>query len=160
MKTSARKQERLSKEISGWELNVLMADFEKLLQSVQLRAVPLDSAVEQKDPEGMVVSFNHVFRTKNINMPGLGESFETLFTGDLKKDPHIYCKIGNNKVVARIDNRWITTTTAFVEFRPSGGLNTFAGLGFVNSFDRQKKHNEHHSLRDGFAFEPGYGVVL
>jgi hypothetical protein len=117
----------------GWELNGLMAAFKHLLQSVQLRAVPLDSAIREKDVRGLVVSFNHTFRTKNIGIPKPGQGFETFFTGDSRKDPHIYCRIGAHKVIANIDRRWITTTTAFVHFRPSSGRNNFAGLGFVNS---------------------------
>jgi hypothetical protein len=123
----------------GWELNGLMAGFQNLLQKVQLKAVPLDSAVGEEDVEGMVVSFDHSFRTKNIAIPDAGQSFETFFTGDPEKDPHIYCKIGDHRIVANIDRRWITTTTAFVHFRPSGGQNKFAGLGFVSGYDAQSR---------------------
>lgn len=121
----------------GFELHGLMAAFKKLLQSVQLKAVPLERAVQSADPVGMVVSFNHVFRTKNIALPAPGESFQTLFNGGLKTDPHIYCKIGKTKVVERIDRRWVTSTTAFVRFRSSGGRNRFGGLGFVNGVESQ-----------------------
>jgi len=123
----------------GWELNGLMAEFKKVLQSVQLKAAPLESAIQQKDVTGMLVSFNRAFRTKNIMLPNPGESFQTLFTGDPKNDPHIYCRAGDRKVVMNIDRRWITATTAFVQFHPSSGQNNFAGLGFVNSFDPRAK---------------------
>ena len=123
----------------GWELNSLMGGFLQLLQRVQLRAVPLDAAMSQKDVTGMVVSFEHKFRTKNIRLPESGESFETIFTGDLDSDPHIYTLVNGYKIVANIDLRWITTTTAFVQFRPSGGQNRFAGIGFVNSLDSRNK---------------------
>jgi hypothetical protein len=123
----------------GWELNGLMAGFAKLLQAVQLKAVPLNSAIREDDVRGMVVSFNHEFRTKNIRMPQPGESFETSFTGDPQRDPHVYCKIQGYKVVANVDRRWITTTTVFCHFRPSNGRNTFAGLGFINGFDAQAR---------------------
>ncbi len=121
----------------GWELNALMSSFKKLLQKVQLKAAPLDFAVREQDANGMVVSFNHTFRTKNIAIPKPGQSFETLFTGDLKTDAHIHCKFGGCKVIANIDRRWITTTTAFCQFRLR--RNRFAGLGFVNNFDSQAK---------------------
>jgi hypothetical protein len=123
----------------GLELVPLMSRFKKVLQNVQLKALTLDLAVQNKDARGMVVCFNHTFRTKNIAIPKPGQSFETYFTGDLKKDAHIYCKLGGSKVIANIDRRWITTTTAFCHFRPSSGRNVFAGLGFVNSFDWKAK---------------------
>ena len=122
-----------------WELNGLMAGFQKLLQNVQLRAIPLDSAIQQHDLKGMIVSFDHEFRTKNIQIPQDGHGFETFFIGDLKKDPHIYRRMGGYRLVANIDRRWITTTTAFCQFRPSRGQNHFAGLGFINSFDVKTK---------------------
>jgi len=123
----------------GLELLGLMSSFQKVLQNVQLKAVPLDVAVHQQDARGMVISFDHTFRTKNVEIPKPGDSFETFFTGDLKKDAHIYCKLDGCKVIANIDRRWITTTTAFSEFRPSSGRNCFAGLGFVNGYDLQEK---------------------
>jgi hypothetical protein len=123
----------------GWELNVVLASFEKVLQNVQVKAIPLDVAVKEQDAKGMIVSFDHTFRTRNIIMPPPGQSFETFFTGDLKKDAHIYTKLNGCKVVANIDRRWVTTTTAFCQFRRSSGRNHFAGLGFVNYFDNQSK---------------------
>jgi hypothetical protein len=121
----------------GLELIPLMSAFQKVLQDIQVKAVPLDHAVQEQDAKGMIISFNHTFRTKNIAIPKPGQSFKTVFTGDLKKDAHIYCKVGGCRVVANIDRRWITTTTAFCQFRPSSGRNCFAGLGFVNSLDSQ-----------------------
>jgi hypothetical protein len=123
----------------GWELNGLMAGFMKVLQTIQLKAIPLDLAIQQEDVKGMLVSFNRAFRTKNIVLPSPGQSFQTLFTGDLKSDPHIYWNARDRKVVMNIDRRWITSTTAFVQFHASGGQNNFAGLGFVNSFDARAK---------------------
>ncbi len=121
----------------GWELNALMSSFKNLLQNVQLKAAPLDFAVRERDANGMVVSFNHTFRTKNIAIPKPGQSFETLCTGDLKRDAHIHCKLGGCKVIANIDRRWITTTTAFCQFRLR--RNRFASLGFVNNIDSLAK---------------------
>ncbi len=121
----------------GWELNALMSSFKNLLQKVQLKAAPLDFAIREQGANGMVVSFNHAFRTKNIAIPKPGQSFETLFTGDLKRDAHIHCKLDGCKVIMNIDRRWITTTTAFCQFRLR--RNRFAGLGFVNNFDSQAK---------------------
>jgi hypothetical protein len=123
----------------GWELNRLMAGYKHLLQQVQLQAEPLDLALGIPDMKGMVISFNHEFRTKNIQMPEGDKCLSTVFTGDLKVDPHIYRRSNGVRIVMNIDPRWVTTTTAFCQFRPSGGRNTFAGLGFVNSVDRKSR---------------------
>lgn len=124
----------------GWELNGLMGGFSKLLSAVELKAVPIETALTQPDRmRGLYVSFDHRFRTKNISMPSCLSDYKTTFKGDLKKDPHIYTKIGDYKVVAHIDRRWVTTSTAFCQFRPSSGQNDFAGIAFVNSVDTTAK---------------------
>ncbi|CDH05645.1 conserved hypothetical protein [Xenorhabdus bovienii str. oregonense] len=120
----------------GWELNGLMGGFSKLLSTVELKAVPIETALTQPSLiKGMYVSFDRRFRTKNIYMPNCLSDYTTIFKSDLKKDPHIYTKIGDYKVVAFIDKRWVTTSTAFCQFRPSSGQNDFAGIAFVNSVD-------------------------
>lgn len=124
----------------GWELNGLMGGFSKLLSAVELKAVPIETALTQPDLiRGIYVSFDRRFRTKNISMPNSRSDYTTTFRGDLKKDPHIYTKIGDYKVVAYVDRRWITTATAFCQFRPSSGQNDFAGIAFVNSVDTVAK---------------------
>lgn len=120
----------------GWELNGLMGGFSKLLSTVELKAVPIETALTQPSGmRGMYVSFDRRFRTKNIYMPDSLSGYKTTFKGDLKRDPHIYTKIGDYKVIAYIDKRWVTTSTAFCQFRPSSGQNDFAGIAFVNSVD-------------------------
>jgi len=120
----------------GWELNRLIGGFNHLLQQVQLQAAPLDVALGALDMRGMVISFNHEFRTKNIHMPERDNFVDMAFTGNLKADPHIYHRSNGLRIVMNIDPRWVTTTTAFCHFRPSSGRNTFAGLGFVNGTDK------------------------
>lgn len=123
----------------GWELNGVMAGFTRLLQTIELNATPLDSALGTPDMRGLIVSFDHEFRTKNIELPEVGRTFDTSFTGNAHKDPHIYRHSHNYKIIANIDRRWITTTTAFCQFRPSSGRNRFAGLGFINLLDDEAK---------------------
>lgn len=124
----------------GWELNGLMGGFSKLLSAVELKAIPIEAALTQLEKmQGTYVSFDRRFRTKNISMPSSPSGYKTAFKSDLSKDPHIYTKIGDYKVVAYIDRRWITTTTAFCKFRPSSGQNDFAGIAFVNSVDTDAK---------------------
>jgi len=121
----------------GWDLNRILAGFRHLLEQVELHAVPLHDALNMNDPRGLVVSFDQEFRTKNIRIPDSQNGYGKPLSGNLQTDPHIYSKDGDIKVIANIDLRWVTTTTAFVQFRPSSGKNRFAGLGFVNSVDKQ-----------------------
>jgi hypothetical protein len=123
----------------GIEFFGIMSRLTGALQSAQVKAAPLELAVQQKDPTGLVISFDHLFRTKNITAPKAGESCLTRFTGNPKRDPHIYCTAKGYRVIANIDPRWVTTTTAFCRFRPSSGRSRFAGLAFVNSFDRKAR---------------------
>jgi hypothetical protein len=86
---------------------------------------------------GVLVSFERTFRTKNIRLPQSLTEYDRAVTGNLETDPHLYAKLRSRTVYMRIDPRWITTTTAFAEFSPSGGQGKFAGLGVVNSIDDQ-----------------------
>lgn len=120
----------------GLPLAGLMAGYKQLLERVQLKAVPLESALGRgTDARGWLVSFDARFRTKGIDMPCTDDEYKRAVRGDLRVDPHIYVKIGAQKVAMIIDPRWITTTTAFVHFRPSSGQGQFAGLGILNSIE-------------------------
>lgn len=118
----------------GWELGGLMAGFHKLLERVEIMAVPMDEALSRcTDIRGWVVSFDDRFRTKNITMPETPEQYRAAVRGDLETDPHIYFRANGARVSLVIDPRWITTTTAFVQFRPPAGHGQFAGLGIINA---------------------------
>lgn len=120
----------------GLPLAGLMAGYKQLLERVQLKAVPLATALERgADARGWLVSFDSRFRTKNIDMPRTADEYRSAVRGDLRSDPHIYLKLGGQKLTMVIDPRWITTTTAFVHFRPSSGQGHFAGLGILNSVE-------------------------
>ncbi len=120
----------------GWELNALMHGFKELLQKIEVKAIPLEQALKLGDgARGVFVSFNQQFRTKNINMPDSLDGYRHALRGNIKTDPQIYAKIGQHRVTLIVDPRWITTVTAFVHFRPSGGRGNFAGVGLVNSID-------------------------
>ena len=124
----------------GWELAGLMGGFNKLLEAVELKAIPIEQAIDYPDKiAGSYISFDGNFRTKNINFPNSPSEYKTEFSGNLQKDPHIYMKTGGYKIVAYIDTRWVTTGTAFCEFKPSAGQNHFAGLAFVNDVDDERK---------------------
>ena len=120
----------------GWSLNGLMMGFKKLLKVAELKAVPLEAIIANAtSARGLIVSFDHKFRTKNIRLPGSKTEYQNAISGNLDRDPHIYVMISGYRITLTIDPRWVTSTTAFVQFRPSSGTNTFAGLGIVNSVD-------------------------
>lgn len=123
----------------GWELNGLMLGFKALLQQVEVKAIPLERALELGvDARGALISFDRQFRTKNIDMPDSLEGYRRAVRGNVETDPQIYAKINARKVTLAIDPRWVTTTTAFVQFRPSGGRGNFAGFGLVNAIDSER----------------------
>nr|WP_147326288.1 hypothetical protein [Hydrogenophaga borbori] len=123
----------------GWDLNRLMLGFKSLLQQADLKAIPLEKALTLgHSSRGALVSFDGPFRTKNIDMPETTEGYRMAVRGDPSTDPQIYKKVGDVRVTLYIDPRWITTTTAFVHFRPPGGRGSFAGLGLLNSFDAKR----------------------
>jgi len=124
----------------GWELNHVMAKFKHLLGSISLQTIPLDQLRYAHEAYiGLPISFDRVnFRTKNISVKNKASSREISFTGDLSRDPHIYFEKRSLKLVINVDPRWITTSTAFLLFRPSSGQSTFSGLARINNVDYSK----------------------
>lgn len=123
----------------GWELNGLMLGFKTLIEKIEVKALPLHRALEIGEASrGTIVSFDQPFRTKNIEMPRSIEGYNRAVRGNVETDPQIYTKVGDRKVTLVIDPRWVTTTTAFVQFRPDGGRGTFAGFGLVNAIDNER----------------------
>lgn len=121
----------------GWELNHVMAAFQTVLAHLSVDAVPIQSISLHEGFIGTAVSFNRQrFRTKNVPFE-VGSRVEGFpkFTGNLARDPHIYARIGQFRVVLFIEARWITTSTAFTLYRPSSGQSTFSGLGRVTGVD-------------------------
>lgn len=120
----------------GWTLNGLMLGFEHLLAEIELKSVPIEQVLQLgQAARGLIVSFDRDFRTKNIVMPNNLDGYRRAVQGNIMTDPQIYTKLVDYKVILVIDPRWVTTTTAFVQFRPSGGKGKFAGVGIVNSCD-------------------------
>ena len=123
----------------GWELNRVLLKFKDFLPQLSLSAVPLESLeYTHKGYVGALVSFNgERFRTKNI--PGNPRQAQKYISKPhscgLMRAPHIYSKRGSWKLILTIDPRWITTTTAFVLFKRSGGQSRFAGLTRITKVD-------------------------
>lgn len=122
----------------GFDLTRLMYEIEQALKHLSFRAVPLEQAVElEQDFTGATVSFERQFFTKNgPHVPAKGQSVP--ISSDWKKAPQIHCKLGKWRVVVVYDPRWITTSTAYVEF--AAGTRRFKGIGIV------KEVNERDSL--------------
>lgn len=121
----------------GWELNHVMSAFHVILAHLSVDAVPLQDVFLHESMVGAAISFDRQrFRTKNVPMEVPSNALKVQkFTGDLAKDPHIYCQLGTFKIVMFVDPRWITTSTAFTLFRPSSGQSVFSALGRVTGVD-------------------------
>jgi len=121
----------------GWDLNHVMSAFQTVLARLSIAAVNAKDVVLNESMIGAVVSFDRqVFRTKNVPMITSSDAPKFAgFTGDLAKDPHIYCQLTGLRLALLIDPRWITTSSAFCLFRPSSGQSTFAGFGRVTNVD-------------------------
>jgi hypothetical protein len=120
----------------GWELNRVMEDFRKPLESMAIDSVIADQiGFAHEGYVGQILSFDRLrFRTRNIPA-ALGDEAVVSFTGDLATDPHIYHRFNGWTLTLNIDPRWVTTTTAFTLFRPSGGSSVFTGFGRIHSVD-------------------------
>ena len=121
----------------GWELNHVMSAFETVLAQLSINAVPMQELLLHEGFIGTPIAFERQrFRTKNVRCDSRAEvAHLSKFSGNLTRDPHIYARIGEFRVVLFIDCRWITTSTAFSLFRPDSGQSTFSGLGRVTGID-------------------------
>jgi hypothetical protein len=76
----------------------------------------LDAADALSDPSGVLVSFQERFWTKNG--PTTSEHCYDVFDfADLRLAPHLYAKRGGRKFILGYDPKFMTTSTATVEFR-------------------------------------------
>lgn len=129
--------ERQTLHSLGWDLNHVMSAFQSVLSRLHLEAVPIAKVTVHEAFIGTTISFDRQrFRTKNVPMLSRSASPPaTVFTGSLTKDPHIYARVSEAKIVLNIDPRWITTSTAMTLFRPSSGQSTFSGIGKITAVD-------------------------
>lgn len=121
----------------GMDLFYLMENFKSTINKIDLKSIPLNEAISYPDDIiGCYVSFTERFRTKDIIIPG---SYGIKTTPQEKLNPHIYTNIDGYKIVLSINYKWITTSTAYCFFRPSGGHSNFSGYGIVNDIDTTAK---------------------
>ncbi len=122
----------------GMELNAILVSIGSLLQQLDLHAVPLSNIRDfDKGLEGMTLSFEASFRTKNVPDMEYRQSGKPLYIGDPDRGPQVYRKQGEWKILLAIDPQWITTTTAYVDFR--SGIHKFAGLGTIKEVAPAKR---------------------
>ncbi|MEW6516812.1 MAG: hypothetical protein AB1439_07915 [candidate division FCPU426 bacterium] len=120
----------------GIELARVMVQFQRILSTIDQNVLEIEAAVDYAEESlGHIVAFERAFRTKNIRMDDAEKPLK--IAGDLKKDPHIYCKIAEWKVVMTIDPKWVTTSTAFDQF--GSRQSVFAGLAMIKSVDGKNK---------------------
>jgi hypothetical protein len=119
----------------GFSLVRVMSEFEELIRELSIQAVQLDRVAESReDFTGVTASFDGTFYTKNgpsISSDGHLSQVPT----DWNNAPHIYRKIKGLKFAVVYDPRWVTTSTAYVEFR--GGRRRFKGIGIVKEVNRE-----------------------
>ncbi len=121
----------------GFNLFHLMENFKSIINKIDLKSIPLNEAISYPDDIiGCYVSFTDRFRTKDIIIPG---SYGIKTTSQEKLNPHIYTNIDGYKIVLSINYKWITTSTAYCFFRPSGGHSKFSGFGIVNDINTTAK---------------------
>tara|TARA_R110002124_G_scaffold164404_1_gene331777 strand:+ start:811 stop:1515 length:705 start_codon:yes stop_codon:yes gene_type:complete len=122
----------------GFELNRVMLAFERVIKHVDILSLPLEKVLEANDDLiGLTVSFNERFRTKNgVDVPQRTSVPKAIST-DWKKCPHIYHKLQSIKFVLPYDPRWVTTSTAFTQFRSGHAM--FGGLATIKEVDTATK---------------------
>lgn len=103
-------------------LRVLHAS-EKVLEEWHDHAIPLAEMNLANIAPGAVLSFTDRFSIKNI--PGPEE--DPPLTGNFSRDPHVWLRLGERRLIIRLDPAWITTSTAF----SSGAQGVFSGLAIV-----------------------------
>ncbi len=120
----------------GFKLTTVMSQYKEVIKELKLKALKLENLnLDNNNLEGMILEFNGSFRTKNV--PRLDKLNEFKMTGDIKKDPIIYKKLNEYKIVLTIDPRWLLTSTSFVNFRNSWG--TFAGVFMIKQVIKKSK---------------------
>lgn len=121
----------------GISLVHLMYEVEQTMRFLSVKAIPLEHAVRlDEDFTGATVSFDSQCFTKNGPEVPDGSAMPPI-PADWNKAPHIYCKNQGWKIVMVYDPKWVTTTTAYCDFR--GGNRRFKGICIVKEVDRKNR---------------------
>lgn len=119
----------------GMKLSMLVREVKPVLSKLDINAIPISKDWANIKP-GHIIELNNKFRTKNT--PGFDDYMNNRYylKGDLEKDPVIYIKNGNQKLILTLDPRWFTFTTAFVNFKM--GWIDIAGIAIVKHVDNEQ----------------------
>jgi hypothetical protein len=121
---------------TGLEMTRALMQFERVLERIQLRAVPVESQhLLDNSIIGVTLTFEGTFRTRHVPSPHDIKTGRFSMHGDVARDPQIYRKLRDVRLILPLDPKWITSTTAFGRFMPSGGQGTFAGACTVAHID-------------------------
>jgi len=124
----------------GFELASILHQFKDIFTKIKPNVIEEKSLTMINNTLlGATISFNSEFRTKNNPRLDHYQEGKIKLTGDLKKDPQIYKQLLDFKLILTIDPKWLATTTAFVNFRPSGGKGLFSGLATIKQIDFDAK---------------------
>ncbi|MFT8781906.1 hypothetical protein [Acetobacter syzygii] len=132
-------------KITGWlyhmgqQTGIITASFQGILTRIDIASIDIEKIRYPDDNKykdnliGAIISFNENFRTKNGVHPPVLRGAPPTLTGDIEKDPHIYYENSFLKLIMPYDPRWITTSTAFGDFRPSSGQQKMTGLAVIKN---------------------------
>jgi hypothetical protein len=125
---------------TGLEMTQALMQFEQVLEKIQIKALSAEKQ-ELLDPAmtGVTLSFDGTFRTRNVPPPHEILSAKFALRGNVTQDPHIYRVLRGVRLILPLDPKWITSTTGFVKFRPSGGQSASAGACTVTHIDQATK---------------------
>jgi hypothetical protein len=116
----------------GMQVARKVAWLEAALKRASIEALPLDQIIPPgEEIVGQIISFEHRCYTRNGVDAGKTVSPTLLAKFNPKKSPHFYIKSATTKFVFPYDPIWVTTSTAYGDFR--AGHRQFAGLGLVKS---------------------------
>lgn len=124
----------------GFQLASVLHQFKEIFKKINLSISEDTSLITINNHLlGNTISFNSEFRTKNNPRLDYYQESKSILTGNIDKDPQIYKQLLDFKLVLTIDPKWLATTTAFVNFRPSGGRGMFSGIATIKQIDFDSK---------------------
>lgn len=110
----------------GFRLGSIMLAFERFL--VDWKPCVLNLTNIDEANIGARIQFETEFRTKNVPGPDQLTSFR--LTKDLKRNPHLYCKVRERTVYFSLNPRWITADSSFIWL--NRGRVSLSGIGILN----------------------------
>ncbi len=119
----------------GVKLSSFMSQIKNLMETLQIHASDL---IEDWDnlKVGQFVSIHGNFYTKNVPSPTDIQKQKYHPTGDLKTDAHLHQRYREKKCILTLSPKYLTTSTAFVNFK--SGKVTVEGLGLITSIEEDK----------------------